>query len=102
MGIRVTRWSSSEGPTEAALREIMHAQGLRFYAWSNAPHDVYEAHSHGYDKVIYCVSCSITFGLPGQDRQVTLHPGDRLDLPAGTVHDAVVGSEGVVCLEAHI
>jgi hypothetical protein len=30
-----------------------------------------------------------------------LNPGDRLDLPAGTVHDAVVGPQGVVCLEAH-
>ncbi len=81
---------------------MMESEGLRFYAWSNGPHDVYEAHSHTYDKVIYCVSGSITFGSPGQDRQVTLHPGDRLDLPAGTVHDAVVGSEGVVCLEAHL
>ncbi len=79
----------------------MQAQGLRFYSWSNAPHDVYAAHSHEYNKVIYCVSGSITFGAPGEDRQVTLHPGDRLDLPAGAVHDAVVGSEGVVCLEAH-
>ena len=27
--------------------------------------------------------------------------GDRLDLPAGTAHDAVVGADGVACLEAH-
>ena len=27
--------------------------------------------------------------------------GYRLDLPAGVEHDAVVGPEGVVCLEAH-
>ena len=29
-------------------------------------------------------------------------PGDRLDLPAGTRHDAVVGPDGVRCLEAHL
>jgi quercetin dioxygenase-like cupin family protein len=83
------------------MRAMMQAEGLSFYSWSNAPHDVYAAHSHTYDKVIYCVSGSITFGTSGQDRQVTLQSGDRLDLPAGTVHDAVVGGEGVVCLEAH-
>jgi quercetin dioxygenase-like cupin family protein len=80
----------------------MQADGLNSYSWSNGPHDIYAAHAHAYDKVIYCVAGSIVFGLPGENRKLTLHPGDRLDLPAGTVHDAVVGSEGVVCLEAHI
>jgi hypothetical protein len=32
---------------------------------------------------------------------VTLNAGDRLELPAGTLHDAIVGPRGVVCLEAH-
>jgi hypothetical protein len=32
---------------------------------------------------------------------VALAPGDRLDLPAGTVHDAFGGADGVTCLEAH-
>jgi quercetin dioxygenase-like cupin family protein len=100
--MQVTRWASADAPSEAALQALLQAEGLRFYAWSNGPHDVYAAHSHAYGKVIYCVSGSITFGSPGEDRQVALHPGDRLDLPAGTVHDAVVGNEGVVCLEAHI
>ena len=27
--------------------------------------------------------------------------GDRLELPAGTLHEAVVGPAGVDCLEAH-
>lgn len=79
----------------------MTDEGLSPYAWSNGPHDVYSAHTHGYDKVIYVVSGSITFGLPELDRNVTLNPGDRLDLPKGTVHDAVVGLNGVVCLEGH-
>ena len=102
MEMRVTRWESSEEPTEAVLRSLMQGQGLHFYAWSNGPHDLYDSHSHAYNKVIYCVTGSITFGSPGRDRQVTLHPGDRLDFPAGTLHDAVVGSEGVMCLEAHL
>jgi hypothetical protein len=39
--------------------------------------------------------------LPELGKQLTLKAGDRLDLPAGVVHDAHVGAEGVVCLEAH-
>jgi len=63
--------------------------------------DVYAAHSHSYNKVIYVVQGSITFGLPELGKRLTLKAGDRLDLPSGTVHDAQVGAQGVVCLEAH-
>ena len=44
---------------------------------------------------------SITFGLPAGGERLTLRAGDRLDLPAGVVHDAVVGDAGVLCFEAH-
>lgn len=79
----------------------MADEGLSPYAWSNGPHDVYAAHTHSYDKVIYVVRGSITFGLPELGQSLTLSAGDRLDLPAGTVHDASVGERGVVCLEGH-
>ena len=76
-------------------------EGLSPYLWSNGAFDIYSAHSHGYDKVIYVVQGSITFGLPELNQSLTLKSGDRLDLPAGVVHNASVGSEGVVCLEGH-
>lgn len=88
-------------PTESTLKRLCADEGLSPYSWSNGPHDTYAAHAHGYDKVIYVVRGSITFGLPELGQQLTLNPGDRLDLPAGVVHDAVVGAQGVVCLEAH-
>jgi mannose-6-phosphate isomerase-like protein (cupin superfamily) len=77
-------------------------EGLAPGSWSNGPFDRYAAHEHGYDKVLVCVSGSIRFGLPELGRSIELGPGDRLDLPAGTHHDAVVGSSGVTCLEAHL
>lgn len=83
------------------LWQIMADEGLSPYSWSNGPHDMYPVHTHGYNKVIYVVRGSITFGLPELGQSLTLKAGDRLDLPAGTVHDAVVGSQGVVCLEGH-
>ena len=88
------------GPVDLAAR--LGAEGLRSGSWANAPGDVYAEHAHGFDKVLVCAAGSIVFGLPGRGEQVALRPGDRLDLPAGTEHDAVVGPEGVTCLEAHL
>jgi mannose-6-phosphate isomerase-like protein (cupin superfamily) len=100
--VRVTSWSG-EGipPVREELWRLMVEQGMSPYSWSNGPHDVYFAHSHTFDKVIYVVSGSITFSLPAQGQNFILNAGDRLDLPKGTVHDAQVGPDGVVCLECH-
>jgi len=95
------KWPEDKQPDKAMLLRIMAEQGLDPYTWSNGPGDVYSAHDHPYHKVVYVVSGSITFGLPEEGHSVDLQAGDRLDLKAGVVHDAVVGLTGVVCLEAH-
>ena len=69
------------------------------YSWSNGPGDRYGAHSHGYEKVLYCVEGSITFMLDADGRSIELKAGDRMVLPAGTVHSAVVGPAGCTCIE---
>ncbi|HJS17137.1 MAG TPA: hypothetical protein VJ785_00200 [Anaerolineales bacterium] len=97
----VTPWADSVPPTQSTLWRLMSDEGLSPYSWSNGPHDRYAAHSHSYNKVIYVVQGSITFGLPQLGSNLTLKAGDRLELPAGVVHDAVVSPQGVVCLEAH-
>ncbi len=97
----VTPWSDSTPPTESTLMRLCAEEGLSPYQWSNGAHDVYSAHSHSYAKVIYVLRGSIIFGMPELGQQLTLKAGDRLDLPAGTIHDAVVGAQGVICLEAH-
>lgn len=100
MNYKVTRWEG-DIPAEEELRERMKAEGLVPYVWSNAPGDRYAGHRHSYDKVIYVVSGTIEFGLEELEESVWLHPGDRLDLPSGVLHDARVGQEGVRCLEGH-
>lgn len=97
----VTPWPDTVSPTESTLWQLMTDEGLSPYSWSNGPHDLYSAHTHSYNKVVYVVKGSITFGLPELGKQLTLKAGDRLDLPANTIHDAIVGAQGVVCLEAH-
>lgn len=100
--VHIDRWTDDAPPTEAALRARYARENLTPYEWSNGPGDTYAAHRHGYHKVLFVVRGSITFGLPELGESHTLTAGDRLDLPAGVLHDAVVGAEGVVCLEGHI
>ncbi len=82
--------------------ERLRAEGLAASPWSNGPGDRYGAHEHGYDKVIACTAGSIVFGLPELGREIAIEEGERLELPAGTRHDAQVGPRGVSCLEAHL
>ena len=70
--------------------------------WSNGPSDRYGVHEHGYDKVIVVERGSIRFGLVDAGAIVALVQGDRLELPARTSHDALVGPDGVICHEAHL
>lgn len=86
--------------TDTASR--LRDEGLIASPWSNGPGDRYAAHDHAFDKVLVVSSGSITFGLPDRGTAVELADGDRLELPAGTSHDAVVGPGGVTCLEAHL
>ena len=98
---RVQSWPPGQPLDAAAIENRMKAEGLPYYRWSNGPGDVYPAHDHAYHKVIYVVRGSITFGLPRTGEQIALSCGDRLDLPAGVIHNATVGRDGVVCLEGH-
>jgi quercetin dioxygenase-like cupin family protein len=79
----------------SALRE----EAASCYSWSNGPNDRYAAHSHPYEKVLYCVDGSITFVLEKEGRRLELKPGERMVLPAGTVHSAIVGPRGCTCIE---
>ena len=97
----VTRWSKENAPDRQSIDHLLSAENLRAYDWSNSPGDRYTAHSHAFDKVIYVVAGEITFTFPDSDEELTLKAGDRLDLPRGVIHGAVVGQEGVRCLEAH-
>jgi quercetin dioxygenase-like cupin family protein len=94
-----------EGETPDPLPDLaarLRAEDLDLSSWSNGPGDRYGAHDHAYDKVIVVERGSIEFGLPAARSFGALVAGDRLELPAGTRHDAVVGPEGVACLEAHL
>ncbi|SRR5579885_1304638 len=104
--MQIIRWQGATPPQEQELRQRMQREGLAPYSWSNGPGYRYAAHTHSYEKVLYCVQGSIRFILPdrlstsGEAEAVDLAPGDCMILPANTAHSALVGAQGVTCIEA--
>jgi mannose-6-phosphate isomerase-like protein (cupin superfamily) len=88
--------------SDRSYADRLLAEGPDPSRWANGPGDRYDAHEHGYDKVIVVESGSITFGLPAMGESQELASGDRLELPAGVRHEARVGRDGVSCLEVHV
>ncbi len=99
--MEITRWSETFEPTEEELRARMAAEHLSPYIWSAEPGYHFGIHRHDYTKVLYCVRGDIRFTVPDEESFVDLDPGDRMVLPLGTRHAAVVGATGATCLEAH-
>jgi quercetin dioxygenase-like cupin family protein len=82
----------------SAIEERLRREADQVYQWSNAPRFEYAVHRHPYRKILYVEQGSITF-TPSNNDPIAMHAGDRLELPAGTPHGAVVGPDGVVCWE---
>lgn len=90
----VTAGAVDPGDAEAALRSA----GLAPSRWSAGPGQWFGGHAHPERKILFCVEGEIAFLVGG--RREPMRPGDRLDLPAGTWHEAEAGPAGVTCVEA--
>lgn len=99
-GVELIRWLHRRPLPEEEVVRFFHARKLHFSRWSNGPDEVFSLHTHPYRKILYCLCGSITFTLPDAGASVALRPGDRLILPSGVRHGALVGPEGVTCIEA--
>jgi hypothetical protein len=86
---QITRLERSRDP-ETALRDL----GLRPYPWSARGGAVFSEHSHEATKHLYVIDGSIEFD------GITLGAGEGILIPALTPHSAVVGPDGVTCIEA--
>src|SRR5574341_1115747 len=99
-GASVTRWPGPDPPSRDDLESFFRQERLAPGWWSNGPGDRYATHSHTYHKILYCARGSIRFMLEESGELIDLTAGDRLDLPPGTAHSAIVGPQGVTCVEA--
>jgi quercetin dioxygenase-like cupin family protein len=100
MDVQIDRHTGAP-PEPKHIEAQLRAEARDVYGWSNGPGDRYEQHAHAYHKLLYCTQGSIDF-LLDDGRTLTLRPGDRMVLPAGTPHAARVGSEGCVCVEGKV
>ena len=98
--IHVRKWHQSQPPTEEEITRIMRDEGLAPSRWVQPSGAVFPEQEKEHAVVIFVVSGSITYGFPIEGAPTELEAGDRLDLPAGVAHNAVVGPDGIVCLEA--
>jgi quercetin dioxygenase-like cupin family protein len=85
-------WTDAGPPTEDVLRERLAADGFAPFAWRDPAGADYSPHQHDHDESLWVIEGEITFGVGGKDYR--LGPGDRLMLPAGTVHTARAGPAG--------
>ena len=80
------------------VEDKLRQEADQCYRWSNGPGFEYAVHRHPYRKILYVERGSISF-TPTGEAAISMRAGDRLELPAGTPHGAIVGNEGVVCWE---
>jgi quercetin dioxygenase-like cupin family protein len=98
-GAQVLRWPHRHALPEEEVMAFFRARGIDATRWSSPSGTAYEEHAHAYRKMLYCIGGTITFSLPDEGRDVCLAPGDRLTLPPGVRHCAMVGEGGVTCIE---
>jgi quercetin dioxygenase-like cupin family protein len=89
-------WPDREPPVESALHDTLVRDGFEVFRWHDPPGSDYSAHSHDHDESLWVVDGEITFGAEGVE--LRLRAGDRLMLPAGTVHTARAGDAGATYL----
>ena len=95
--VRLELIPAADATTEPALRSLL--AGGDVFRWSDGPGAAYSPHSHDHDETICLLEGAITFTAGGK----TIHlarAGDRLNLPAGTVHAAEAGPAGATYLIA--
>lgn len=94
--VEVIAWDGDAAPEEAELRERLAREGFDAVAWSDGPGTDYAPHRHACEESLWVIRGEITFGIGGVRHR--LRPGDRLRLPAGTLHEALAGPGGVTYL----
>ncbi len=84
--MKVTRWNKDKILNIVKLECELKKEGLKPFVWQDEAGTYYPAHSHSYEEIRWVLRGAITFGVNG--KEITLYSGDRIDLPANTVHYA--------------
>jgi mannose-6-phosphate isomerase-like protein (cupin superfamily) len=75
------------------LEEKLQSEGFRHtYIWQDGPNAYYPDHSHPVETAHIILDGEMTLTQNGQKH--TYHAGERVDVPARTVHSARMGPTG--------
>jgi quercetin dioxygenase-like cupin family protein len=75
------------------LEEQLHREGFRHtYVWEDGPGCRYADHTHASETAHIILEGEMTLTMGGRSR--TYRPGERCDVPAGSVHAARMGPAG--------
>ncbi len=66
------------------------------YEWQDPAGTVYEEHAHQGKVSLFVTDGSATFDIAGEKKELVA--GQRLDVPVGVIHSAVVGPEGWIVI----
>ena len=95
----VVRWTKTKKPTLEELQKALAAMGWESELYSDRPGTKYARHKHPFDDFVLIVSGKMKIAT--ETGEWTLKPGDRLDIPANTIHTAdMIGKEEVRYLSA--
>lgn len=76
-----------------ALERQLQAEGfVNTYVWQDGPHAFYPDHSHPTLTAHIVLEGEMTLTM--DDRTITYRVGERIDVPAHTVHSARMGPTG--------
>lgn len=98
MQLRKYRWSKHYESAEEELVDLLATKNIDAERWTAEAMETFEPHVHPKDKQLWCAEGSIVFVVNGSER-ISLQPGDTLELPANTMHEATAGMAGCVCYE---
>lgn len=98
--VQILRWPHSHRLPESEIVAYFSAHDLDCHRWEKEPRSPFAVHDHPYDKILFCIEGSISFTVEKTGKEINLLPGDRLILPKGIRHSAVVGPDGVSCIQS--
>jgi quercetin dioxygenase-like cupin family protein len=97
--MEVVRWTKAKKPTLEELRAHLASLGLESELYADRPGTKYARHKHPFDDFVLIVKGKMKIAT--ETGEWLLKPGDRIDLPANTIHTAeMVGKDEVQYLSA--
>jgi mannose-6-phosphate isomerase-like protein (cupin superfamily) len=86
--VKVLKWERVAPLTQEEAEARLHQEGYKCFCWYDVPGVTYPRHQHTYDECLWILRGHIEFTID----EVThvLSSGDRIYLPAKTLHTAQV------------